>query len=69
MNGAIPICRKGCALRVLLITAGEESGYLWEDCRADYTGLSPVVLQDGSRVTFSSWYTDWLADALQMASG
>lgn len=66
MNGAIPICHQGCALRVWLVITGDESGHLWEDCRADYTGLSPVTLKDGSRATFSSWYTEWLADALQM---
>src|SRR5437879_3935324 len=31
MNGAIPICHKGCALRVWLIITGKESGRLWED--------------------------------------
>jgi hypothetical protein len=67
MNGAIPICHKGCALRVWLVITGGESGYLWEDCRADYTGLFPVVLKNGSRPTFSSWYAEWLADARQMA--
>ena len=67
MNGAMPICHKGCALRVWLVITGPESGHLWEDGRADYTGLFPLLLKDGSRATFSSWYGEWLVDALQMA--
>ena len=67
MNGAMPICHKGRALRVWLVITGPESGQLWEDGRADYTGLFPLLLKDGSRATFSSWYGEWLVDALQMA--
>jgi hypothetical protein len=66
-NGAIPICHEGCALRIWLVITGEEAGHLWEDRRAESTGLLPVVLKNGSRATFSAWYAEWLADALQMA--
>lgn len=68
MNGAIPICHKGCALRVWLVVTGQDSGQMWEDHRADYSGLSPLVLKDGSRATFSSWYDEWLEEALRIAA-
>jgi hypothetical protein len=67
-NGAIPICHQGCALRVWLVITGPESGRLWEDRRADCGGLFPLLLKDGSRATFSSWYAAWLEEALQIAS-
>jgi hypothetical protein len=66
MNGAIPICHEGCALRIWLVVAGEEAGDLWHDRRADYRGLSPVTLKNGSRATFSSWYSEWLEDCLAL---
>jgi hypothetical protein len=67
MNGAIPICHEGCALRIWLIVCGPEAGHLWYDGRADYSGLSPLCSRDGSRATFGAWYREWLQDAL-MAS-
>ena len=60
VNGAIPICHMGCAIRVWLILSGAEAGHLWRDGRADYTGLSPIKLHDGSRATFSECYSEWL---------
>jgi hypothetical protein len=68
VNGAIPICHKGCALRVWLVVKGPESGRLWEDGRADCAGLYPLLLKDGSRASFSSWYCEWLDDVLLKAS-
>jgi hypothetical protein len=62
MNGAIPICHMGCALRVWLIVSGDRAGHLWRDGRADDSGLSPVFTQDHKPATFSSWYLDWLRD-------
>jgi hypothetical protein len=64
MDGAIPICHLGCALRIWLIVTGEQAGYLWRDGRAEYTGISPVLLYDHSQATFSSWYEEWLAHPL-----
>jgi len=64
MNGAIPICHMGCALRVWLVVTGEQSGFLWRDGRTDDSGLSPLLLRDGSRAQFGSWYSEWLQDAL-----
>lgn len=65
MNGALPICHLGCAMRVWLVVKGDEAGHVWYDRRADYSGLVPACLRDGSRATFSSWYAEWLDDALR----
>ena len=64
-NGALPICHMGCALRIWLAVSGEEAGHLWRDGRADDTGLSPLTLKNNVRATFSSWYEEWLDEALQ----
>jgi hypothetical protein len=68
MNGAIPICHEGCALRVWLVVTGPQAGHLWHDGRSDYSGLKPLRLADGSRATFSTWYGEWLEDALRQVS-
>jgi hypothetical protein len=64
MNGAFPICHRGCAIRLWLVVTGNEAGHIWRDGRADYTGLAPLLLSDGSRAVFSSWYSEWLEDCL-----
>jgi len=66
MNGAIPICHIGCALRIWLVVTGDEAVNLWRDGRADRTGLSPLTSQTGSRTTFSPWYDEWLQGAIRM---
>jgi SMI1/KNR4 family protein SUKH-1 len=60
MNGAVPICHEGCALRIWLVAAGEQTGRLWRDRRADYHGVAPVITADGAPATFSEWYNEWL---------
>lgn len=67
VNGAIPICHQGCALRVWLVLNGEQAGRLWRDGRSDQTGLSPMRLANGSPARFSSWYSEWLDSALKQA--
>ena len=69
LNGAFPICHMGCALRIWLVVSDEEAGQLWLDRRADYKGLSPLTLKNNSRATFSSWYQEWLDDALEALRG
>jgi hypothetical protein len=64
VNGAIPICHEGCALRIWLVLTGAQSGYLWEDRRSEYRGLQPLRLADGSPATFTGWYDAWLNDCL-----
>jgi hypothetical protein len=65
VNGAFPICHLGCALRIWLVVSGDEKGHLWLDRRADDQGLSPLTLKNRLRATFSTWYQEWLDDALQ----
>jgi len=60
VNGALPICHEGCALRILLVVSGAAAGYLWEDRRSENGGLSPLKLSDGSFATFAGWYEEWL---------
>jgi len=64
VNGALPICHMGCAMRVFLIVAGDETGNLWLDDRASDNGVSPIFLKCRSRATFASWYLEWLEEAL-----
>lgn len=65
MNGAMPVCDQGCALRIWLVVTGDEAGKLWDDRRADYKGLRPLLLRSGERATFSGWYQEWLDECLK----
>lgn len=67
MNGAIPICHHGCALRSWLVVTGQEAGQIWQDKRADLGGILPAVARDGKRLTFLRWYREWLDEALKAA--
>jgi hypothetical protein len=60
VNGAVPICHEGCAIRIWLVVAGTQAGRLWEDKRSECGGLKPLRLADGSLATFASWYDEWL---------
>ena len=60
VNGAVPICHEGCALRIWLVVTGKQAGQLWEDRRSEYAGLRPIRLADGSAARFSQWYMEWL---------
>jgi hypothetical protein len=64
VNGAIPICHMGCALRVWLVVTGEESGHLWRDGRTDDSGISPLTTKERARATFGNWYREWLEEVL-----
>ncbi|TWU26140.1 SMI1/KNR4 family protein [Novipirellula artificiosorum] len=64
VNGAIPICHQGCALRNWLVVTGPEAGNVWEDLRADEGGLVPAKRKRKSRMTFLEWYDDWLQQAV-----
>jgi len=65
VNGAIPVCHRGCALRVWLVITGAESGHVWDDRRADQQGLRPLETETRRRVTFVQWYRSWLDNALK----
>ncbi len=47
MDGAIPICHKGCALRQWLVIHGEQRGFVWDDLRVDNAGIAPVLGESG----------------------
>jgi hypothetical protein len=65
VNGAVPICHLGCALRQWLVVTGPEAGNVWDDDRTDHGGLKPHQHKGRKRVTFLQWYRFWLDDALR----
>lgn len=64
MDGAIPICHKGCALRQWLVLRGGQRGCLWDDLRVDHAGIAPVLGESGEPVSFADWYMAWLDSSL-----
>lgn len=64
MNGSVPVCHQGCALRIWLVVTGPQSGELWDDRRSECAGIRPLKLADGSRATFGAWYDEWLKQRL-----
>jgi len=68
INGAIPICHLGCALRQWLVVHGEQRGFVWNDFRADHRGIFPVRDEAGRQKTFSEWYLSWLDKATRQAT-
>jgi hypothetical protein len=65
MNGAIPICHLGCAIRQWLVINGKQRGFVWHDDRSDNKGVYPVRDLRGSQMTFGEWYMAWLRDPRQ----
>jgi hypothetical protein len=65
VNGAIPLCNLGCALRVWLVISGREAGHVWKDERTDDGGLSPLSTLRRRRFTFHDWYRQWLSNSLR----
>lgn len=68
VDGALPICHHGCALRDWLVVSGPEAGYVWHDATAEYGGWSPCARPDGRRMTFADWYLDWFDKAIAAAA-
>jgi hypothetical protein len=64
LDGSIPICHEGCALRIWLVVTGPDVGKLWEDRRSEYEGIRPLLLKNGLQATFADWYNEWLQDCL-----
>ena len=60
MQGAIPICHEGCALRNWLVTTGPLAGNIWRDMRADNEGIAPLKNANGTPMSFVDWYLSWL---------
>ena len=69
VNGAVPICHAGCALRYWLVVTGPLAGDVWYDRRTEGGGLEPVRLAGGRRAGFLDWYGRWLDDALRGGRG
>jgi hypothetical protein len=65
MDGAVPICHLGCALRQWLVINGEQRRFVWNDFRVDNRGLSPVLGGSGEPMTFADWYMTWLDDSIR----
>ncbi len=65
LDGALPLCNCGCALRQWLVITGSEAGCVWGDKRADYKGMYPLKGPNSDRVSFMSWYRDWLDKSLE----
>ncbi len=68
VDGAIPICHHGCALRTWLVVTGADRANVWYDGRADNQGLLPHEGPGGSRLTFAAWYEAWLDRCLAEAA-
>jgi hypothetical protein len=64
MNGAIPICHLGCAIRQWLVIKGSQKGFVWTDDRADQSGVYPLRDESGKQLTFFDWYISWLKNPL-----
>ena len=65
VNGAVPICHHGCALRTYLVVSGPEYGHVLLDARAEYGGRRPHRDASGSHLTFGAWYRGWLGNSLR----
>lgn len=68
VDGAIPLCHEGCALRDWLVVTGPEAGRMWHDATAEYGGWRPILDPSGARSTFEAWYLRWLDAALAGAA-
>lgn len=68
MNGAIPICQRGCGLRIWLVINGPQAGYVWGDDRAEFKGIYPIQDENGTQLSFSDWYLSWVFDGLGRSS-
>lgn len=64
MDGAIPICHQGCAIRTWLVVTGPMRGTVWNDYRSEYNGIAPVMNSNGERSSFTDWYSAWLVRSL-----
>lgn len=67
MNGAIPICHRGCGLRVWLVVTGVEAGNIWFDDRVERAGLYPLTVAGRERAISLQWYRALLDDVLALA--
>ena len=66
ITGCLQICHIGHGATYLLVVNGEEYGNMWLDGRIDYGGLKPLLNEKGERVSFISWFTEWLDESVVM---
>ena len=66
INGCLQICHIGHGATYLLVVNGEEYGNIWLDERTDYGGIEPLLDSKGGRVSFISWFTEWLDESVVM---
>jgi hypothetical protein len=66
INGCLQICHIGHGATYLLVVNGEEYGNIWLDERTDYGGIEPLLDNKGGRVSFISWFTEWLDESVEM---
>ena len=71
LDGAIPVCHRGCALRTWLVVAeGKEYGHVWHDDTVDNLGVYPDVgehpdlMKKQCRAQFGEWYLNWLNNSI-----
>jgi len=48
----------GCARRKRLVIHGRQKGFIWNDDRADNSGLSLLLSDKGAQMTFADSYLD-----------
>jgi hypothetical protein len=60
MDGAVPICERGCGLLQWLVVNGPQRGFIWDDNLADDAGIEPHFDSSGRPLTFADWYLAWL---------
>jgi hypothetical protein len=48
-----------------LVVKGREKGDMWIDGRGNYSGICPEEIKGGERVSFSTWYLNWLDDCIE----
>jgi hypothetical protein len=65
MNGAIPICHHGCAIRTWLVITGPMKDTIWEDFRCNLEGIKPVMDESNRYIDFLKWYEYWLDESLK----
>lgn len=66
ITGCLQICHIGHGATYLLVVNGEEYGNMWLDGRIDYGGLKPLLNEKEERVSFISWFAEWLDESVVM---
>lgn len=66
ITGCLQICHIGHGATYLLVVNGEEYGNMWLDGRIDYGGLKPLLNEKKERVSFISWFAEWLDESVVM---